>query len=167
MKLTSKKADKLLEELQDDLNNLLKKERQNAIFVSATNEDLESNRPEYSYEEAQKEIDEINSKIRTVKHAISIFNTTTIVKEFNMNIDELLVYIKQLKEDLLRLTFMRGIPAKRRNDSVIRGNVIDYEYANFDTKVIEDKCKETLQKYNKAHLILNDINTNTEFEIDI
>ena len=90
MRYTSAEANKLLKRLQEEKSNLVCKEEISRVFVAATIEDVEQARPDYNYEEVQAGLVELDRKIRTVKHAINVFNTTHVVDGFDMTIDQLL-----------------------------------------------------------------------------
>ena len=96
MLYTSAEAAKLLRKLNEELEIVERHENQSSTFNAALGENPEDVRPEYNYEATQKEITELERKIRTVKHAINEFNLSYVVPEFNMTIDQLLIYIPQL-----------------------------------------------------------------------
>ena len=48
-------------------------------------------RPAYNFKEMRDAQDELEKKIRKVKHAINVFNTVTIIPDFDITIDEMLV----------------------------------------------------------------------------
>ena len=83
MKYTSSEANKLLKKLNSDYQNILFTESQSKTFLAATGEDPESVKPAYDFAKTQEEIKAITKKIRTVKHAINQFNTTTVVDGFH------------------------------------------------------------------------------------
>ena len=98
MKYTSAEAAKLLRKLNDERQNLLSHETQVCEFVASLGEDPESVRPEYDYEKTQAEINETEKKIIKVKHAINVFNSTHKVPDFDMTVDEMLVYSVSFRE---------------------------------------------------------------------
>lgn len=106
MKYTSAEAGKLLKKLNDERASLLLREENSKDFLAAVGEDLESVRPDYNFATTQVALNEIETKIRKLKHALNIFNSTTVIPEFGMTIDEMLVYIPQLtirKDKLARM----------------------------------------------------------------
>ena len=44
----------------------------------------------------QEQLADIEQKIRKLKHTINVFNTMTVIPEFGITIDEMLVYLPQL-----------------------------------------------------------------------
>ena len=83
--ITSAIAAKQLRKLTDRQNTLLAREKKSRSFTAAIQEDVESVRPPYDYEQTQKELEEIDAKIRQLKHTINCFNSTYVISEFDMN----------------------------------------------------------------------------------
>lgn len=77
VQLTSAEAAKILKKLNEELSSVMRKEEQSKDFLAAMGEDPETVRPKYDYEDTSKKIDEIETKIRLLKHSINVFNTTT------------------------------------------------------------------------------------------
>ena len=69
--LTSAEAAKLLKKLNDELNSLSDMEAISREFLAALGEDPESVRPAYDYAETNGRIDELEEKIRILKHSIN------------------------------------------------------------------------------------------------
>ena len=84
MLYTSAEAAKLLRRLNEEHERLIREESSLETFSAAVGEDVESVRPEYDYKKFRADMAEIESKIRTVKHAINLFNANTLISEFNM-----------------------------------------------------------------------------------
>ena len=114
MKYTSAQAAKLLKKLNEEYNALVKKERLSSTFLAASGEDPESLRPEYDYTETQLKLDELERKIRTVRHALNVFNSTHTVPGFDMTVDQILVYIPQLTARVAKLSEMKSKLPKMR-----------------------------------------------------
>ena len=93
MNYTCAEASKVLRKLNEDLKVLRAKEVKGYRFTAAVDEDLESARPLYNYVQTQEEQRLIEAKIRKVKHAINCFNIRTVIPEFGMTVDEMLVYL--------------------------------------------------------------------------
>ena len=94
--MTSTQAAKLLRQLNEQHKALRGIEEQAKSFCASLDEDIESVRPEYDYTDMQEQLAEVERKIRKLKHTINVFNTTTIIPEFGITIDEMLVYLPQL-----------------------------------------------------------------------
>ena len=168
MRVTSSQAAKLLRQLNDELRALQLKEANSCSFVAAIQEDDESVRPAYNFKEMRDAQAEVECKIRKVKHAINVFNTTTIIPDFNITIDEMLVYLPQLNRQCEVLSKMRdAMPKVRVSSGYSSGNIIDYKYANYDIEEVGRYYAELSDTLAKAQTVLDLVNSTVEFEIDI
>ena len=167
MLYTSAEAAKLLRKLNEELENIVRYENQSSTFNAALGEDPETVRPEYDYEATQKEITEIESKIRTVKHAINEFNLSHVVPEFNMTIDQLLIYIPQLTKQKQKLYSMQARLPRARENNYRGSNIIDYCIANYDIKKAHEDYVKVSDELANAQTALDVINNSEKFEIDI
>lgn len=169
MRVTSAQAAKLLRQLNDELRALQLKEANSSSFVAAIQEDVESVRPAYNFKEMRDAQDELTKKIRKVKHAINVFNTVTVVPNFDITIDEMLVYLPQLNAECDTLSKMREAMPKVRVNSGYSGsgNIIDYRYANYDIEEVGRYYTELSDTLAKAQTALDLVNSTVEFEIDI
>ena len=165
MKYNSAQAAKLLSKLQQDFDRLAVLEANAKTFLASVGEDPESVRPEYDYEATKKELDALSKKIRKVKHAINAFNNTTVVPEFGITIDELLVYIPQLSAKKAKLRGMADTLPKARENSFGKSNIIDYRYVNYDIKQVKADLDTVTEELSKAQLALDTINHSLEFDI--
>lgn len=168
MRVTSAQAAKILRQLNDELRALQLKEANSSSFVAAIQENVESVRPEYNFKEMRDAQSEVECKIRKVKHAINVFNTTTIIPDFNITIDEMLVYLPQLNRQCEVLSKMReAMPKVRVSSGYSSGNIIDYKYANYDIEEVGRYYAELSDTLAKAQTVLDLVNSTVEFEIDI
>ena len=169
MRVTSAQAAKLLRQLNDELRALQLKEANSSSFVAAIQEDVESVRPAYNFKEMRDAQAEVECKIRKVKHAINVFNATTIIPDFDITIDEMLVYLPQLNKQCEVLSKMRDAMPKVRVNSgyTSGGNIIDYRYANYDIEEVGRYYTELSDTLAKAQTALDLVNSTVEFEIDI
>ena len=169
MKMTSAQAAKLLRQLDDEYRTLIRHEDNTRTFIAAISEDVESVRPEYSYTDTKKQLDEITAKIRKVKHAINIFNSTTIIPGFDMTIDEMLVYLPQLSARASRLSAMKDMLPKERVPGGYGGSsqIIDYRYANFDIAEAKEDYAALTDELAKAQTALDLVNSTAELDIEI
>lgn len=169
MKYTSSEANKLLRKLNSDYQTLQATELEARTFLAASGEDPEEVRPAYDYAQVQAELKELAVKIRTLKHAINVFNTTTKVEGFDMTIDEMLVYLPQLSERVNMLNMMRTALPKVREKSYGSGTnaTIDYRYVNYDIETVKKDYEEKFAQLSKAQTALDFVNTTATFEVEI
>lgn len=166
---TSAEAAKLLRKLSDELDSIARREEQSREFLAALGEDIESARPAYNYAETRDKIEALEAKIRALKHAVNVFNTTTVVPETEMTVDRVLVLIPQLTKKCGKLwEMMNKLPKVRESAGGFGRNntLVDYRYANYDIAEVERdyyKCKERLSR---AQLQLDLVNSTLPIEID-
>ena len=169
MQYTSAQAAKILRRLNEEHIALLNMEQQSKDFLASVGEDPESVRPDYDYAATQAKLAELEEKIRRVKHAISVFNTTTLVPEFGMTVDQLLVYIPQLSQRKIKYSeMMSKLPKARETGAAYtRGNIIDYRYANYDISAAEKDYSEAADTLGRAQTALDVVNNTLTMEIDL
>lgn len=168
-KMTSAYANKLIRQLEDDKNYWKSQERESYIYTAAINE--EPVIPAYDYETVAKTLEEIDGKIRKIKHAINLANVTNtiLVGSTMMSIDEILVKMAQLNNRKSMLDMMRKqLPQTRVNYSFGAKNAVpEYQYINYDL----DKVKADYEKINDEIMVmqiaLDKYNQTFEFEVDI
>lgn len=167
MKYTSAEAAKLLRSLNEERDTILMLENQGKSFVAAVSEDIESVRPAYDYAAVQQQLAEVERKIRTVRHAINLFNVTHVVPGFDMTIDQILVYIPQLSANKYRLGQMGTVLPKVREKLGVQSSVIDYCYANYDVAKAAEDAKAASDLLAKAQTALDLVNTTETMEIEL
>ena len=166
MKLTSKDANKLLKQLEEEINSIETNEKNSSTFVAATVENKEDVRPEYNFKETQNKHNELKNKVIKLKHEINTFNINTVVPEFNMTIDEMLVYIPQLSLNKLKLARMKDKPKFVRLSNN-RTNIIDYQYINYDLAEVNDEYKAVESELNRAQIALDKVNITATFDVEL
>lgn len=167
MKITSAEANKMIRQLKDQYIMLTRQESNVVSFIAATTENIEDVRPTYSYEETASKLDEIDRKVRKIKHALNVFNSTTVVDGFDMTIDEVLVFLPQVTDRLRKLSIMLSKPAKSRAENTGRTAIIEYEYLNYDLTKVQKDYDELLERKNKAMTALDLVNNTVQFEVEV
>ena len=164
---TSAEANKLLKKLIEEHAAILENERLTCMFDAAMGEDPDTLRPDYDFKATTDRLKTIEGKIRTVKHAISVFNSTHIVPGFDMTIDSMLVYIPQLSNRKNRLAGMKSKLPKARNNSRPIANIIDYTYTNYNVNDVAAEYEVISDELTRAQMALDKINTTDTMQIDI
>ncbi len=167
MKYTSAEANKLLRKLNDEKTSVMYREENRKEFLAAVGEDIESVRPKYDFTETQNAIAGIETKIRKLKHAINVFNSTTIIPEFDMTIDEMLVYIPQLTAAKNKLAIMKDKLPKVREQTRVNSSILDYRYLNYDVETVTAEYEKVTDTLSKAQNALDSINMNQTLEVDL
>ena len=128
--ITSAMAAKCLRKLNEEHDALLQKEKKSDTYTVSVQEKPEDVRPEYDYAAVQLQLRELEDKIRKVKYAINQFNLTQDIPEFNMTIDQMLIYIPQLTARKNKLNRMRSrLPKERVQGGMSRmSGIVEYEF---------------------------------------
>ena len=166
--VTSAMAAKHLKKLNDQRDTLLAMEKKAKVFTAAIQEDIETVRPAYDYAATQKEIAVLDAKIRKLKHTLNCFNSTYIVPEVDMTIDQILIYIPQLTAQKRKLDSFRSKLPKERKESFGRNNaIIEYEYANYDIAQAEADYIVVADELAKVQNALDMVNATVLFEAEL
>lgn len=167
MKYTSAEAGKLLKKLNDEQRSILLREINGKEFLAAVGEDVESVRPDYDFAKVQVELFAVETKIRKVKHALNVFNSTTVIPEFNITIDEMLVLIPQLTAKKEKLAKMKDKLPKVREQTRMNSSILDYRYLNYDVKAVSEEYEKTADTLSKAQNALDAVNMTKTLEVDL
>lgn len=167
MKYTSAEVGKLLKKLNDEQRSILLRELNGKEFLAAVGEDLESVRPDYDFIKMQAELLEVETKIRKVKHALNVFNSITVIPEFNVTIDEMLVLIPQLTARKTKLAQMKDKLPKVREQARTNSSILDYRYLNYDVHEVAAEYEKTVDTLAKAQNALDAVNMTKTLEITL
>ena len=165
-KVSPAEVAKRISALREELNDLLRFERESYQYKCVLGEDKESVRPSYDYEATNRRIDELTGEIRKLRHAMNVFNTNTLVPGFDMTVDEILVYLPQLREQKKKLGEMKKAPISGRSYDSYRG-VNEYTYSNYSVQKVAEDYRLISEEYAKAHSALDYINVTGEIEVDL
>ncbi|MCH5156875.1 MAG: hypothetical protein J1G02_03240 [Clostridiales bacterium] len=93
MKMCHSEVIKYIKELESKKHVLLRHESSNCRYTYQ--EEDAKIVPEYSYAKTRKAVDLLDTKIRKLRHALAVANTTVMVDEFNVTLGEALVMLAQ------------------------------------------------------------------------
>lgn len=167
MQITSAQAAKMLAKLRQERDRLARYESKASSFLAATTERVEDVRPDYDYETTKEALAELDRKIRVLKHAINVFNVTTVVPGTGMTVDELLVRLPQLGELKSKLTAMAAALPKEREKTYSASNFIHYRYVNYDVSTAQADLDAVTEELASAQLALDGVNHTLTFEVEI
>ena len=165
MQITSAGANKLLRKLEDDKHYILSKEASSCTYVMT--EGAEALIPPYDYRKTAEELEVIEVKVRKIKHALNVFNSTTILEGLDITIDEALVKMAQLNQRKATLDVMRCRLEKERIANFGRSNVVEYTCINYDLKEIQADYQAISQQIMDIQLALDFTNQTKLFELEV
>ena len=168
MKYTSAEANKLIKKIEERIRLLRIAEGKGSVFNAAAGEDVEALRPEYDFAQTQGRLEELQTMLRTVKHAINSFNVSHTLPGFgDITIDQALILIPQLNSRKAELSEMMTRLPRERVENYARTNIIDYTITNYDAKEVEKKYNEIESRLTALQLALDSVNSAGTMEIDV
>ncbi len=168
MQYTSAEAAKLLRKTKEELAAVLEKENKAGIFTAAVGENIEDVRPAYDFAGTREKVKDYHDRIRKIKHAMNEFNLRTLIPEFSMTIDEMLVYIPQLSAEKSRLeTMAAALPKERVTGGYAPRTIVEYNYANYNPEEAAKALESVSDELAKAQTALDVVNNSVKFDINI
>lgn len=168
MKMTSAIANKLLKQLNNELNYAYQQEARDNTYIQISGEDPIV--PDYDIAKTRGTIEAIQDRIVRIKHALNTFNTNTVVPGTNMTIDQLLVKMSMLNREKTQLETMRNMPKKRVRQTIrCTSSLPEYDVANFDPNAAAALYDAKVKEIADLQLALDAVNSSEAyaFEVDL
>ena len=167
MKITPDGAQKLIRSLEEERKQLVEKINKLSTFVVAVSEgNPEELRPEFDFTGTVREIDCIDEKIRKIKHSRNIFNTTTLLPEETITLDEALVLMSMLNKNYTYFVKLGNRQAKERQSNTF-DNKIEYVYTNYDIQEVKNYGRTMYERMLELQSKINLVNSTYNFELDM
>lgn len=164
---TSASAHKALKRLDSEKSMLLFDETDRCTYKCMDNEDPLV--PDYDYDKTKKRIAKIDEDVRKIKHGINLLNTTKKLENFDMTLDEALIYMAQLTYQKNRLSAMRRGQNKERVSPSYRGSdaYVEYKYLNYDLDRIRQDYDDVEYTISQLQLDIDYINQTEQFSVNL
>lgn len=161
MKVCNTEAMKKIKELEAQ-KTLLVYNEQNRSTVSY--KEGETKTPaKYDYAKTRKEIAKLDTKVREIKHALAVANSTVKVDDFDMTIGEALVYLAQLNAEYRRLDDLTDRDKLSRR--ITANGVIEYTECLYEPEEVEKEQKALYAKICKLQVAIDRANLTNYLEI--
>lgn len=168
-KITSAYANKLLKSLEDDKAFLVNKESESSTYEAALGE--EPTVPEYDYAAVAADINQIDEKIVTIKHALNLANATAEIPvgEKIMSVDSILIRMAQLNKRKSVLDVMRKRLPKSRTgaNSFARNATPEFRYTNYKIETVKADFERVSDEIMQMQLALDQHNQTATFEVEL
>lgn len=170
IKVTSDAANKLIKKLEQEKGILTDKISKMSTFVVAVTENYDQikaeQEAEFNLNETISQIDEIDKKIITIRHAKSVFNNSVVMKN-GLSIGDNIIRLAILEREKSIYGRLATRQKKTRNTSLNKD--IEYTYLNYDLEDAKKKYDSVYTEISEIQEELNIVNSSAEykFEIDI
>ena len=118
--------------------------------------------PNSDFSKVQKDIEYNNTILSLVRRELHDFTVSYFVPEFNMTLDELEMYQKDLSNRCDRLSEMAKKSPLTRN--ILEVRFVTHFYTNYDVDEVKKEYKELSEERDRVKRVLDDIYENVEFE---
>ena len=118
--------------------------------------------PNSDFSKVQKDIEYNNTILSLVRRELHDFTVSYFVPEFNMTLDELEMYQKDLSNRCDRLSEMAKKSPLTRN--ILEAKFVTHFYTNYDIDEVKKEYKELSEERDRVKRVLDDIYENVEFE---
>ena len=118
--------------------------------------------PESDFSCVQNDIEYYNTILNILRREINEFTVSYFVPEFNMTLDELEMYQKDLSNRCDRLSEMAKKSPLTRN--ILQVRFVTHFYTNYDVDEVKKEYKELSEERDRVKRVLDDIYENVEFE---
>lgn len=170
IKVTSDAANKLIKKLEQEKGILTDKISKMSTFIVAITENYDQikaeQEAEFNLNETISQIDEIDKKIITIRHAKSVFNNSVVMKN-GLTVGDNIIRLAILEREKGIYSGLATRQKKKRNTSLNKD--IEYTYLNYDLEDAKKKYDSVYAEISEIQEELNIVNSSAEykFEIDI
>lgn len=163
IKVTSDVANKLIKKLEQEKGILTDKISKMSTFVVAVTENYDQikaeQEAEFKLNETISQIDEIDKKIITIRHAKSVFNNSVVMKN-GLTVGDNIVRLAILEREKGIYSGLATRQKKKRNTSLNKD--IEYVYLNYELEDAKKKYDSVYTEISEIQEELNIVNSSAE-----
>ena len=159
---TIKSIKSVLPYYEKKLRKLKRIEESQINYILQESDGFVPQEPESDFSSVQDDIEYYNTILNTLRREINEFTVSYFVPEFNMTLDELEMYQKDLSNRCDRLSEMAKKSPLTRN--ILQAKFVTHFYTNYDIDEVKKEYKELSEERDRVKRVLDDIYENVEFE---
>lgn len=167
MKITPAYASKLVRQKNEQIRQILAQEREISTTTACVDEDVTELRQQYDFTAFQSKIEKLDREVVALKHAINVFNVTTVLPDLNYTIDAALVRMKILNDQKQRLAVMKGVQPVTRRSGGFGNKQPEYTYRNYDASDVERAYDAVESELTSIQMALDKANLDSTITVDI
>lgn len=168
IKVTSDAANKLIKKLEQEKGIFTDKISKMSTFVVAVTENYDQikaeQEAEFNLNEVIAQIDEIDRKIITIRHAKSVFNNSVVMKN-GLTVGDNIIRLAILEREKNIYSRLATRQKKTRNTSINKD--IEYTYLNYDLEDAKKKYDSVYTEISEIQEELNIVNSSAEYKFEI
>lgn len=161
MKMCNSEAMKAVKELEEKKKNLIYNEDNRSRISYKEGEEKVLNN--YNYAETRKAVAEIDERIRKIKHALAVCNSTAVIDDFGITIGEALVYLAQLNTEYRQLDNLSRFPKLARR--ITANGVLEYTECLYDPEEVTKNLEALHAKICKLQVSIDRANLTNYIEV--
>ena len=159
---TIKSIKSVLPYYEKKLRKLKRIEESQINYILQESDGFVPQEPNSDFSCVQNDIEYYNTILNTLRREINEFTASYFVPEFNMTLDELEMYQKDLSNRCDRLSEMAKKSPLTRN--ILQAKFVTHFYTNYDIDEVKKEYKELSEERDRVKRVLDDIYENVEFE---
>ena len=163
MKMCHSEVIKFIKELESKKHVLLRQESNDCVYTYQ-DENVKIV-PEYNYKKTRQAIDELDTKIRKLRHALAVANCTVMVDEFNVTLGEALVMLAQYQNKCELLSDMSSRQQISQRSSY--SGKMDITCCNYDVATVLKDYENLRLVINRLQVAIDRANLTSFVEVDV
>lgn len=161
MKMCNSEAMKVIKELEEKKKKIIYNENARSKVLYKEGEEKVLNN--YDYAQTRKQVEEIDGRIRKIKHALAVSNSKTVLPEFSITIGEALVYVAQLNAEYAQLETLSSFNKLSRR--ITTNGVLEYTECLYDPDAIILDMEELHSKICKLQVSIDRANLTSIIDV--